>query len=102
MVSKNFRAYQQAVAIHRRCQQLRCPAYLENQLLRAASSICLNLAEGSGKSSQLDQRRFFLIAMGSVREVQAVMDLLAAVPADLVTELDRLGGSVYRLCHPRS
>ena len=49
--------------------------FLTDQLRRAASSVTLNFAEGCGKSSPRDQRRFFMIARGSAYEVAAVFDL---------------------------
>ena len=51
---KTFRSYQLAVEFYRRCQEVRAPAFLKNQLLRAASSIALNLAEG-GTCQTLDE-----------------------------------------------
>ena len=42
---------------------------------RAASSLVLNLAEGRGCGTKADQRRFFHMAFGSVRECQAILDI---------------------------
>ena len=42
---------------------------------RAASSIVLNLAEGRGRGTRADQKRFFHMAFGSVRECQAILDI---------------------------
>jgi four helix bundle protein len=50
-------------------------AFLADQLKRASSSILLNFAEGYGKSSKRDARRFFVIARGSANEVAAVLDV---------------------------
>jgi len=50
-------------------------AFLADQLRRASSSILLNFAEGYGKSSRRDARRYFCIARGSANEVAAILDV---------------------------
>lgn len=47
-----------------------------SQLIRAALSITLNIAEGSGRHSDKELNRYFDIALGSVYEVLAVADTL--------------------------
>ena len=49
---------------------------LLDQLHRAAASVPLNIAEGSGKNSLLDRKRFYSIARGSAMECAAVLDVL--------------------------
>jgi four helix bundle protein len=49
---------------------------LSSQLIRSSSSIVLNIAEGSGKSSQKDFSHFIDIALGSLYETIANMDIL--------------------------
>ena len=51
---------------------------LVDQLRRAALSVPLNLAEGSGKFSR-DAVRFYAIARGSALECAAVLDALEAL-----------------------
>ncbi len=96
---KNFRSYQLAVQFHQSCQTIRLPGYLKDQLLRASSSIALNLSEGSAKPTRRDQLKFYFIALGSLRECQAALDLAPQAPPELVQLADQLGGHVYRLCH---
>jgi four helix bundle protein len=52
---------------------------LADQLRRASLSIPLNIAEGTGKTSEPDQRRFYAIARGSAMECAAIMDACSAL-----------------------
>lgn len=52
--------------------------HMRDQLLRAATSIPLNIAEGNGKLTFADRRRFFEIARGSAMECAAALDILVA------------------------
>ncbi len=49
---------------------------LKDQLWRASYSIVLNIAEGNGKRSIDDRKRFFEIARGSCFECAACIDIL--------------------------
>ena len=49
---------------------------LGNQIIRSSTSILLNIAEGSGKSSDRELNRFFDIAVGSTNETVANLDFL--------------------------
>jgi len=53
-------------------------ATLRDQLERASVSVVLNTAEGAGRRSRRDKRRFYSMARGSAMECAAVLDLLAA------------------------
>ena len=49
--------------------------HLADQLTRASTSIVLNLAEGAGKLSKADKRRYYLTARGSATESAALLDV---------------------------
>jgi four helix bundle protein len=50
-------------------------SHLADQFTRAATSIVLNLAEGAGKYSKPDKRRYYLTARGSATESAALLDI---------------------------
>ena len=54
-------------------------AHFADQLGRAALSVLLNIAEGAGKTSPADKRRFYLTARGSATESAAMLDALARI-----------------------
>ncbi|MEK7449835.1 MAG: four helix bundle protein [Planctomycetota bacterium] len=49
---------------------------LGRHMLRAAFSVILNIAEGSGKSSDKELNRYFDISIGSLNETVAAADVL--------------------------
>jgi len=49
---------------------------LGSQIIRSSFSILLNIAEGSGKMSDKETNRFIEIALGSVNETLAGVDVL--------------------------
>ncbi|MCA9491849.1 MAG: four helix bundle protein [Myxococcales bacterium] len=49
--------------------------YLADQLLRAATSIVLNIAEGAGEHSTSEKARFYRMARRSATECAAVLDV---------------------------
>lgn len=51
-------------------------SHLWDQLARASTSIVLNLAEGAGKHSKADKRRYYLSSRGSATESAALLDVL--------------------------
>jgi len=50
-------------------------SFLADQLRRAATSVALNFAEGCGKETKRDRRRYFMASRGSAYEVAAVLDV---------------------------
>lgn len=64
-----FELSQELTGLHR---------HARDQLLRASQSILLNIAEGNGKRSPAERRRFFEFARGSAQESAATIDVLIA------------------------
>jgi four helix bundle protein len=62
---------------------------LRSQLDRAALSITLNIAEGSGRRPGPDRRRFYSIARGSVLECVAILDVMAGRAQLTIADLHR-------------
>ncbi len=61
---------------YRYCESLKGHRNAKDQLLRASQAIPLNIAEGNGKATDGDRRRYFEIARGSALECGAVQDVL--------------------------
>ena len=99
---------------YRLCEGMKGHRNAKDQLLRASQSIALNIAEGNGKATDRDRRRFFEIARGSALECGAVQDILEvcnALSAEqnakakelldrIVAMLTKLGRRGYTLHEP--
>ncbi len=65
--------------------------HLADQLTRASTSIVLNLADGAGKLSKADKRRYYLTARGSATESAALFDVCSRLR--LIGEADYRTGN---------
>ena len=86
---RNFKVYQDAKSFHKEIVFLtnqfpRTYWYLADQLRRSSLSIVLNIAEGSSKQSDKDFNRYIAIALGSVDETVASLEV--AFDINLVTK----------------
>lgn len=59
-------------------------SHIADQFTRASMSIVLNLAEGAGKHSKPDKRRYYVSARGSATESAALLDICAKL--DLIDD----------------
>jgi len=78
-------------------------AFLADQLRRASSSVVLNYAEGAGKRSLRDRRRYFDTARASAFEVAAALDvahILGTIDHEIhetgLDLCDHLGAMLFR------
>ena len=90
-----FKALDLAIELYKECEKLKLKNPVKDQLHRASLSIALNITEGSGRSSTKDQKRFYSIAMGSLRETQCLVKIINN--QDLIQRYDYLGALVYGL-----
>ena len=93
---KNFTIYQLAVEFYHQTENIKLKSPLKNQFARALLSISLNLTEGSAKPTAKDRRRFYRISLGSLREVQAILQIVGHF--ELQQQADVLGAHIYKLC----
>ena len=93
---KNFRTYQIALKFYKNSKNFYLKEPLNNQFKRAILSIVLNLAEGNAKPTAKDRRRYYRTSLGSLREVQAILDIINN--QKLISEANILGGYLYKLC----
>ena len=92
---REFRCLNEAVELYQEAKKIKLPYSLKDQLLRASSSIALNLSEGNDRYSLKDKRRFFNYALTSLREVQTLCRLENL--DKLGQKSDRLGAMVFVL-----
>ncbi len=70
---------------------------LGSQLIRSTLSIVLNIAEGSGKNSDRELNRYLDIALGSVNETLAGMDILKDNKLITDSEFDKTYALLYSI-----
>jgi len=61
--------------VYRYCEDINGHRNAKDQIVRASQSIPLNIAEGNGKATDGDRRRYFEIARASALECAAVQDV---------------------------
>jgi four helix bundle protein len=97
----NFRTLELAIEFYKKCEGTKVSGHLRDQLIRAASSISLNLAEGNAKKSVKEKRRYFLTAYGSLKECQTIFRLADLDDEIIVQMANHLGASLYKLMNSK-
>jgi four helix bundle protein len=91
-----LRCLKEATELYQMVKKIRLRPFMKDQLLRATSSIALNLSEGNARRTLKDKRRFFNIAYASTREVQTICTLEGH--DDIFKKADHIGGMIFCLC----
>lgn len=95
MQRTGFLVLDQATDLYLECEKLKLKNPVRDQLLRASLSIALNITEGSGRQTPKDKRRFYTIALGSLRETQTLVKIINN--QELEERYHYLGALIYGL-----
>lgn len=93
----NFRTLDLAVEFHDEVAALNVQGHLRDQIVRAASSIALNLTEGNAKFSAKEKRRYYQVAYGSLKECETALRMLKIKDQPINQTANHLGGALYKL-----
>jgi len=74
-MTTKFRVLDLSIELYQECKKIKLPSFMRDQLLRASSSVSLNLSEGNARRTQKDKLKFINIAFASLREVQTIAKL---------------------------
>lgn len=94
---KKFRTLELSVEFYELSEKSDLKGNLREQLLRAASSISLNLAEGNAKRTVPEKKRFYQIAYASNQESKTILRLAKISDSKINQVADHLGASLYKL-----
>lgn len=94
---KNFRTLELAIAFYEQTETLEIRGNLRDQLLRASSSISLNLSEGNAKRTEKEKKRYYHTAYASCQECRTILRLIKTSDAEVIDTADKLGAWIYNL-----
>lgn len=94
---KSFRALDLSVEFYEMSEKVEIKGILRDQLLRAASSISLNLSEGNAKRTVAEKKRYYHTAYASCQECKTILRLAKIDNSRINQVVDHLGASLYKL-----
>lgn len=94
---RDFKVYRLAKVFYAQGKTVSLPLFLREQFLRASASVVLNIAEGSGRRTAAEQRRFYNIALSSLRECQAILEIEDVDRLDLRAVANEVGAILFKL-----
>ena len=98
---KSFRTLDLSVEFYELSERSDVKGNLRDQLLRAASSISLNLSEGNAKRTPKEKRRYYHTAYASTQECKTILRLIKSQDPNLADTIDKLGASIYKLMNAK-
>jgi four helix bundle protein len=69
---------------------------LISQIRRAAISVHMNIAEGSSRKSEVERKRYYEIARGSVIEIDTALDIAFGLEYILEDQVQKLGETIIK------
>ncbi len=94
---KTFRTLDLAVEFYEMSENSGLQGNLRDQLLRAASSIALNLSEGNAKRTEKEKKRYYHTAYASCQECKTILKLAKIQNSEVSQLADHLGASLFKL-----
>lgn len=94
---KTFRTLDLAIEFYGKVEEQKVTGNLRDQLLRAASSISLNLSEGNAKRTEKEKKRYYHTAYASCQECKTIFKLAKIDDKEVVDLADKLGAWLYKL-----
>lgn len=94
---KTFRTLDLAVEFYGLVEEAKITGHLRDQLLRAASSISLNLSEGNAKQSVKEKKRFYQMAYASAQECKVIIKLAKVEDDAVIGMIDKLSAWTFNL-----
>lgn len=93
---KTFRTLELSVQFYEMVEAENIKGHLRDQLLRASSSISLNLSEGNAKRTTAEKKRFYQIAYASAQECKTILQP-AKAEGEIRDLADKLNAWIYNL-----
>lgn len=94
---KTFRTLDLSVEFYELSERSDLKGNLRDQLLRAASSISLNLSEGNAKRTAKEKKRFYQMAYSSQQECKTILRLAKVTDKQTLEVADKLGAWIFNL-----
>jgi len=94
---KTFITLDVAIEFYEQSEKSDLKGNLRDQLLRAASSIALNLSEGNAKRTVPEKKRYYQMAYASTQECKTILKLAKISDEQMLNTIDKLGAWIFNL-----